>query len=408
MVTRPADHQRSLSGRGCLRLLRPRLLVGGTDSPRWFRSVLPGNAQLSEGDSCRTRHIADSPLQEARTSMNAPTMAQIAMAAGVSTAAVSYALNGRPGVSQATRVRICQVAADLGWQPPSRWRSEFDSDDRLVGLLVPRDTSTLHSESFLTGFLSGLEPRLSGYGRSLVIQFAADPAAQLDIYRAWARRELCGTVIVLDLEHDDPRPHYLPGMGFRTVLASMPRREMGVPTIFRDDRNDMRTILGALTSAGGTRFARVSGPGRYIYVDERKKGWEAFFGRRPNVRSLGCIEAQWTGRDASAITHHLLTSAEPPDTIVYDSDVMALAGLRLCQAMGLRIPQDVQLASFDDSQRCRQAPIPVSALRRDPAIFGDIVAQIAVSETTRCMEVMPLAEFVGRRSTRTNCSSDCA
>ena len=51
------------------------------------------------------------------------TIADIALRAGVSKGAVSYALNGRPGISEVTRQRIRKIADDLGWYPNSAARA---------------------------------------------------------------------------------------------------------------------------------------------------------------------------------------------------------------------------------------------------------------------------------------------
>ena len=67
-----------------------------------------------------------------------PTISDIAKAAGVSTGAVSYALNNRPGVSEPTRRRIMDIADRLGWVPSSAARSLSDGRANAIGLVVDR------------------------------------------------------------------------------------------------------------------------------------------------------------------------------------------------------------------------------------------------------------------------------
>ncbi|MET1072394.1 MAG: LacI family DNA-binding transcriptional regulator, partial [Umezawaea sp.] len=72
-----------------------------------------------------------------------PTISDIARAAGVSTGAVSYALNGRPGVSDATRKRVVEIADRLGWVPSSAARSLSDGRANAIGLVVDRPARDL-------------------------------------------------------------------------------------------------------------------------------------------------------------------------------------------------------------------------------------------------------------------------
>ena len=67
-----------------------------------------------------------------------PTIDDVAARAGVSSAAVSFAMNGRPGVGEATRQRILVAAAELGWRPSAHARALTEARPRAIGLLLAR------------------------------------------------------------------------------------------------------------------------------------------------------------------------------------------------------------------------------------------------------------------------------
>ena len=92
--------------------------------------------------------------------MKRPTIAEIAARAGVSTGAVSYALNGRPGVSATTRKRILEIADEIGWRPSVAARSLSGSRAHSVGLIIARPPDTLGVEPFFMRFIAGLEGEL--------------------------------------------------------------------------------------------------------------------------------------------------------------------------------------------------------------------------------------------------------
>src|SRR5215217_5545683 len=85
------------------------------------------------------------------------TIGDIAKAAGVSKGAVSYALNGKPGVSDVTRQRIRAIAQELGWHPSSAARALSDGRTGVLGLIVDRPARTLGIESFFMQLISGIE-----------------------------------------------------------------------------------------------------------------------------------------------------------------------------------------------------------------------------------------------------------
>ena len=75
--------------------------------------------------------------------MKRPTIADIARRAGVSKGAVSYALNGQPGVSEATRQRIVAIAQEIGFNPNSAARALSGASARAVGLTLSRPARIL-------------------------------------------------------------------------------------------------------------------------------------------------------------------------------------------------------------------------------------------------------------------------
>ena len=64
------------------------------------------------------------------------TIFDVAKASGVSSSAVSYALNGKPGVSEATRAKVLEVARELGWKPNGAAQSLAQSKTRRIGLVL--------------------------------------------------------------------------------------------------------------------------------------------------------------------------------------------------------------------------------------------------------------------------------
>src|SRR6202012_1418392 len=93
--------------------------------------------------------------------MRRPTIADIARRAGVTKAAVSFALNGQPGVSAATRERILAIAQEIGFQPSSAARARPAGKAGVFGLVIARPARTLGMEPFFMQLISGIQAELA-------------------------------------------------------------------------------------------------------------------------------------------------------------------------------------------------------------------------------------------------------
>ena len=130
--------------------------------------------------------------------MKRPTIADIARRAGVSTGAVSYALNGQPGVSTATRQRILAIANEVGWRPNIAARALSVSRAHAVGLILSRPARVIGVEPFFMQFIAGLEAELSTRRTALLLQVVEDHAAAIEATRQWwAERRIDGVLYAI-------------------------------------------------------------------------------------------------------------------------------------------------------------------------------------------------------------------
>ena len=134
-----------------------------------------------------------------------PTMADIARRAGVSRVAVSYALNGRPGVSDEVRRRIVQIAQEIGFSASGPARALHGAAERAVGLTMRRPSAAYHIEVFRRELISGIQSELMAQGIGLALQFADNLDAEIQVYRRWSADRRVSGVLLCDLLADDPR-----------------------------------------------------------------------------------------------------------------------------------------------------------------------------------------------------------
>ncbi|GAA3034908.1 hypothetical protein GCM10020000_10410 [Streptomyces olivoverticillatus] len=157
-----------------------------------------------------------------RTPARRPTIKDIARRAGVSESAVSFALNGRPGVSAATRDRVRRVAEQLGWQPSTAARALSGEGSATVGLVLARPARTLGVESFFLQLVSGVQEALAARRLGLLFQVVEDTDAECALYRRWWAEHRVDGLLVVDPRDGDPRPALLAELGLPAVLIGAP------------------------------------------------------------------------------------------------------------------------------------------------------------------------------------------
>ena len=306
--------------------------------------------------------------------MKRPTIADVARRAGVSKGAVSYALNGQPGVSDATRQRILAIAREIGFNPNSAARALSGATANAVGLALCRPARILGIEPFYMELISGVESVLSARSYALMLQVVESPEAEIAVYRRWWGERRVDGVLVCDLRVDDRRVPVLEELRLPAVVIGSPGHGGGLNHVWSDDAAALTEALEYLVALGHRRIARVGGLAGLLHTEIRTAAFRDVCGRLGLDRAV-TVSADYSGEEGARATRRLLSSADRPTAIVYDNDVMAIAGLAVAQEMGLGVPADVSIVAWDDSPLCQLVHPALTALSRDIPAYGAHAAE---------------------------------
>lgn len=308
-----------------------------------------------------------------------PTIKDIARQAGVSESAVSFALNDRPGVSQDTRARIRRVAEELGWQPNSAARALSGERSGAVGLVLARPAYTLGVESFFLQLVSGIQEVLSASRIALLFQLVDDIDAECALYRRWWAERRVDGVLVVDPRTHDPRPVLLEQLALPAVTvgeAGPGRPAAGISSVGADDAGAMAEVLDHLYELGHRRIVHIAGLPGLAHTARRMESLCTEAARRglgpDQVRS---VVTDYSDAEGAAATRRVLAEPAPPTALIYDNDVMAVAGSAVAAELGIPVPGRLSIVAWDDSALCRVTHPRLTALVRDTAGFGRLAAQ---------------------------------
>ncbi|MGW2630430.1 LacI family DNA-binding transcriptional regulator [Streptomyces chattanoogensis] len=306
-----------------------------------------------------------------------PTIKDIARRAGVSESAVSFALNDRPGVSQDTRARIRRVAQELGWQANSAARALSGERAGCAGLVLARPARTLGVESFFLQLVSGIQEVLSTRRTALLFQVVEDLETECALYRRWWAERRVDGVLVVDPRTRDPRPQLLASLGLpAVVVGGLDTPDPATPTVWADDARAMARVLDHLHALGHRRIAHVAGMPGLAHTERRIRSLRTEADRRGlDARHVRSVTTDYSDAEGAEATRRILDAAEPPTAVIYDNDVMAVAGASVAAERGIAVPGGLSIVAWDDSALCRVTHPRLTALVRDTPGFGRLAAQ---------------------------------
>lgn len=241
-----------------------------------------------------------------------------------------------------------------------------------IGLVLARPLRLLGIEPFFMEFIGGIEERLAERDLSVLLHVVTTHDAEIATYRRWAAHHLVDAVTVVNRTADDPRPAVLRELGLPAVLVGAPD-DSGLPAVRTDDAIPVREALTHLLDLGHRRIARVSGPAALLHTRSRT-GTMLEVCAEAGVAPV-ILEGDYSEEAGAKLTAALLDRADRPTAILYDNDVMAVAGLAAAAERGVTVPGQLSLIAWDDSTLCRLAAPPLTTMSVDVHQFGRTVAE---------------------------------
>jgi len=249
-------------------------------------------------------------------------------------------------------------------------------DTRPAGLVLARTPRLFGIEPFYMELLGGIEGALAEVDRAVMLQVVADSTAELATYRRWAADRTVAAVVVVNLVEGDPRIDLLRSLGLPAAALAPASVQLPVARVTVDGASAMREAVHELVALGHRRVARVSGPAALVHTRERDEAF-AQACAAAGVEHVVAV-ADYTEEGGAEAAAALLARDPRPTALVFDNDVMAVAGARVAKERGLDVPRDVSILAWDDSALCRLASPPLSAMSFDVDALGRLVAAVVL------------------------------
>jgi LacI family transcriptional regulator len=326
------------------------------------------------------------------------TIKDVARAAEVSVATVSRVHNGSTRVRTETARRVQETALRLGYVPHGGARSLITSRTSTIGVLLP----DLYGE-FFSEVIRGIDQTAQQHGYHLLVSSSHDGRPALESALRSMRGRVDGLIVMWPEMDADIAVRNLPA-GFPVVLLNTPAAPDTFDVITLANYDGARAMVCHLLDLGHRRIAIIKGVRRNFDAAERLRGYRAAL-EEAGVPAGPEVEVQGDFNEESGFhgTTELLRRVPRPTAIFAANDAMAVGALSALRESGLRVPEDVALAGFDDIPMARYLDPPLSSVHVDISALGEratlrLFAAMQEKENHEyCSETLPTT-LVLRRS----------
>ena len=267
----------------------------------------------------------------------------------MSTATVSRALRGLPGVSDETRTKVMETARRLGYVPSPSAAGLASGQTRTVAVIVPWVTRW-----FFAAVVQGAEEVLRERGYDLLLyNLAGDESARHRVFETSLLTKRVDAVLVLSLKPSPDELARLEKLGRPVIVvgADVP----GWATVRIDDEEAARSAVRHLVELGHRRIAYVGGATEgvldFTAPVARLAGYCAALADA-GLRHDPALEAdgEFSVAGGTRAALELLSRPERPTAVFAASDEMAFGVLRTARELGLRVPEDLSVIGIDDHE----------------------------------------------------------
>ncbi len=307
------------------------------------------------------------------------TIRGVASAAGVSIATVSRVLNGRPDVAPDTRDAVLRAVREQGFSTNRNARALSGGRTGLVGVTVP-----LVEAAYFGIILSGASEALYEQDMRIVLcPTLHQHDREVTLLDRLMRGTTDGAVLMLPEESSAELKALQRDFPFVVVDPRVALDE-GIPVVSAAHAAGARAATEHLLSLGHRRIGVITGPREWIASTERLNGFHgalAAAGVLPDPALVAESDFR-NGPVTAAAAAKLLDLPDPPTAIFAFNDNAAVGAMRVARARGLRLPEDLSVVGFDDSELAEIVVPRLTTVRQPLAEMG----RIAVSLLLRLLE----------------------
>ncbi len=291
-----------------------------------------------------------------------PTLEEIAKLSDVSRSTVSRVINHDPHVRPETRERVMRVVKRLNYRPNAAARGLAAGRTQILGLIIPAGVATALGDPYFLILMQGIASACNTHDYSVML-WLAEPEYEQRMIGQILNNGLLDGVIISSMYVPDQMITALIEAEFPFVMIGRHMTRTDINYVDVDNRGGAQEAVAHLLRLGYQRVATITGP------LESNAGTDRYEGYVTAVRTRGflldpelIIEGDFTADSGYYAMQRLLH--HKPEAVFIANDTMAQGALRALRETGIKVPDDLAIASFDDIPTAARTQPPLTTVRQ--------------------------------------------
>lgn len=278
------------------------------------------------------------------------TIKEVAKLAGVSPSTVSRVISDSPRISDETKKVVREAMDELGYHPNAIARSLVSKATNSIGIVMPQSTERAFLNPFFSQALSGVSAAAHEQGYCILLSTGKTEKEQLESIQNIVMGGRVDGVIVMYSSVDNAVMDALKKLRTPFVVIGKPLKAKGTLYVDNDNVDSSFKVTEKLIKNGHNRIAFISGSFKFVVSLDRLDGYMHALKKYniPFKKEYILELSEFLKEGAYDRTKQLLSLKERPTALVVTDDVMAFGAMDAIKESGLRIPEDIEIMSFNN------------------------------------------------------------
>jgi len=294
----------------------------------------------------------------------AVTIKEVAKLANVAPSTVSRVIANSPRISEKTKKKVKEAMEQLGYHPNFIARSLASQSTQAIGLVMPSSGDVVFQNPFFPTVLQGISEGAheKNYALHMTTGKSEDETLDAVIHMVQGRR--VDGVVLLYSKVEDKVISYLKGRDFPFVVVGKPYKHVEEIThVDNDNFRAMKEATEYLIGLGHHEIAFIGGSLDLVVTVDRLLGYERAL-RDANIplRNEYIVQEEFLREGGQEAVAELMQLKEHPTALVVADDFMALGVLNTLDELGIRVPEDISIVSFNNVLLAEMSKPPLTSV----------------------------------------------
>ncbi|WP_353893937.1 LacI family DNA-binding transcriptional regulator [Proteinivorax hydrogeniformans] len=308
------------------------------------------------------------------------TINDVAKKAGVSPSTVSRVISKNPKISAPTREKVLRHMEEMGYHPNAIARSLASKKSGAIGVIMPTTSQDLFLNPFFPEALRGIVRGASNSGYDLLLSTNSDKDEEIEVIKHFILGSKVDGIILMSSKVNDECVNYLSSLDFPFSLIGSPDGLEGqINHVDNDNFMAAYEVTTYLSMKGKKKIAMIVGDEKLIVTKKRVEGYkrallESNINFDENLLYTGSFDEQ-TGYEYGSIIAEM---EDKPDAVIVADDLVAYGAVKVFESLDVSIPEDIAVASFNNSILSRYAATPITSVDINAVKLGEESMKLVV------------------------------